>query len=172
MLSYSFLGGMGTGVHWTILPAFHTAMVQPPVRQNGKQFSDGTTSGVPREERKYYSWINSTTSIQRPVQPEARLKNSTLSSRASKPLHSSQGAAVWWDRLPLNSPGQRKSTERHFTRARDARDLCSHPGPLQPRRIPTLRFLYTLKGKRAFLTQEQKNSPRFLLSFLALCGVQ
>ena len=75
---------------------------------------------VPREERKYYSCVNSTTATQRWVQPEARLKNSTLSSHASKPLHSSQGAAVWWDRLPLNSPGQRKFSSV----AQSCRTLC------------------------------------------------
>lgn len=138
-LLISWRNGHGRSLNYS--SSFHTAMVQPPVRQNGKQFSDGTTSGVPREERKYYSWINSTTSIQRPVQPEARLKNSTLSSAPQSLSIPPPGSSSLVGQTSSNSPGQRKSTERHFTRARDARDLCFSPGPLQPRRIPTLRFL-------------------------------
>lgn len=142
-------------------------MVQPNgsrYDRMGSSFQMALFYGCPRDERKYYSWIKSTTATQRLVQPEARLNNSTLSPRASKPL-------LWWDRLPLNSPGQRKGTERHFTRARDASDFCSHSGPLKPRCIPTLRFLLILKGKRAFLPRE-KDFPSFLLSFLGLCGPQ
>lgn len=106
---------------------------------------------------KYYSWINSATSIQRPVQPEARLKSSTSAPRL-KASPFLPGSSSLVGQTSSEFSRAKEEYRAAFHRARDARDLCSHPGPLQPRRIPTLPFSIDSKGKRAFLTQEYKRT--------------
>ena len=163
-------------VHLTILSTFHTLMPQPTcslchrqVARMGNCFRMALCQGC-RERR-----VNTISELIQQPPPRGRYNQSpysTLSSRASKLLHSSQEATVsdnsGWDR-PLNSPDQRR-VSRGISREHATPGTPVHtPDHCNPD-YPQPSFSIDSTRSTRISSARAKNFPRCLLPFIALCG--
>lgn len=156
---------MYMAVHWTILSTFHTVMPLPTFslchRQAawmGNCFQMALFQGC-RERR-----VNTISELMQQPPPRGRCNQSpysTLSSRASKLLRSSQEATVsdnlGWDR-PLNSPDQRR-VSRGISREHATPGTTVHtPDHCNPDVSPAFFFYWFLEN--AHFACKSKELPK------------